>query len=123
MGKELFFRLKKWRLWAESFCEVKSLSIKFGKFDSKWIVIRSYKEFFSYYKFFHLGNWKDHCELSLCPNILEAAKPIRSETRKNKQHISVDDLQKIFQLCNGLEGSLLELRNLCFIVLSFVGFL
>ena len=76
------------------------------------------------YKIFHsLGSWKDPCESKLCVNMFEAAKRICSKSASKKQPLLVDELQKIFDLCNGLEVSLLELRNLCFIILSFVGFL
>ena len=129
--KNYSLAFKKWHSWTESFSEVKSLPSKdlhvalylvnLIQNGESFAVI---KNTFYAIKFFHnLGNWKDPCESSLCTNILEAAKRISSKTTNKKQPISVDDLQKIFELCNGLEGSLLELRNLCFIILSFVGFL
>lgn len=129
--KSYFSSFKKWHVWTEKFAEVQSLPatefhvalflVNLIQIGESFAVI---KKIFYAIKYFHsLGSWNDPCQSSLCLNMLEAAKRICSKTTTKKQPLLVDDLQKIFDLCNGLEGSLLDLRNLCLIVLSFVGFL
>ena len=95
-------------MWTERFSEVKSLLTKDVHVASYLVNLIQNEESFAVTKnifyaikcFYNLGNWKDPCESSLCANILEAAKGNSSQTTNKKQPISVDDLQKIFELCN-----------------------
>ncbi len=121
----------KWRVWAEQFSEVNSLPAKdvhvalfLVNLIQNGSVYATIKNVFYAIKWFHnIGGLKDPCDSSLCKNLLEASKRISSQPTKKKQPFEIEDLQKIFDMCGGRSDSLLDLRNVCFILLSFAGFL
>ncbi len=122
---------KKWRTWAQQFSEVQILPANETHVALFMVGLiqngdsyDSIKNSFYGVKWFHkLGNWNDPCESNLCVNILEACKRISKKPVKKKEPLTVADLEKIADLNRHSENSFLDLRNFCFVLLNFAGFL
>ena len=63
------------------------------------------------------------CNASICRQVLEAGKRINAKPIIKKNPIKVEHIKKIYAHLNGMNGSLLNLRTIVFIVLGFCGFM
>uniref|UniRef100_A0A7M5X3W6 Tyr recombinase domain-containing protein n=1 Tax=Clytia hemisphaerica TaxID=252671 RepID=A0A7M5X3W6_9CNID len=122
---------KKWERWCATFEEVQPFPAKDFHFvlyiisliqlGESFHVIESV--FYAVKHFHNVASKPDPTSSTLAEYILEAAKRICHRKSSKKEPITSDHIRKIFQLINGDQANLLDLRNFTIIILSYAGFL